>query len=119
MVNGNCPIPRNADQSVPKFYVMSTHSHKQSVHTFIKDGATMVFDSTSWEHPSATAWSTTPFFTFSSGKLSYQCEYMNPTNRTILDGDSAATDEMCMAIGYYFPAPDGIGHLCLDSSMIN
>jgi hypothetical protein len=119
MVNGNCPIPANADHTQPKFYVMSTHSHKQSVHTFVKDGATMVFDSTSWDHPGATAWNASPFFTFSSGKLSYQCEYMNPTNRTIITGDSAATDEMCMAIGYYFPAPGGIGHLCLNSSMIN
>jgi hypothetical protein len=119
MVNGICSIPKNADQSVPKFYVMSTHSHKQSVHTFVKDGATTVFDSTSWEHPGAMTWSTTPFFTFTSGALTYQCEYMNPNNRTIKTGDSAATDEMCMAIGYYFPAPSGVGHLCLNSSMIN
>lgn len=113
MVNGSCTVSPDA-----KFYVMSTHTHKQSVHTFVKDGAATVFDSTSWEHPGEQTWNAPPFFSFASGKLTYQCEYMNPTNRLILTGDSAATDEMCMAIGYFFPAVGGKGHLCIDSNML-
>lgn len=98
-----------------KFYIMSTHAHKQAVETFVKDGSAMVFDSTNWEHPGAKTWDATPFFTFASGKLTYQCNYSNPNNYAIHTGDSAQTDEMCMATGYYFPAPGGQAHLCVNS----
>jgi len=113
-VSGNCTITPDL-----KFYVMTTHTHKQGVHTSVKDGATVVFDSTDWEHPGSATWNKTPFYSFTSGKLTYQCDYRNPNNRTITTGDSAATDEMCMAVGYYFPTPTGSGHLCLDSNMLN
>jgi hypothetical protein len=113
MVNGSCSVPSDA-----KFYVMSTHTHKQGVHTFIKDGATTVFDSTSWEQPGARTWDTAPFYSFTSGKLTYQCEYVNPNNYRIGTGDNAATDETCMAIGYYFPAVEGTSQFCLNSMIL-
>jgi hypothetical protein len=98
-----CAIPTNV-----KVWSMSTHAHKQAVHTEVRDGAAastnVVFASDNWEHPGAKFWMTSPFYTFTSGKLTYECTYDNPTNRTITDGDSAQTDEMCMATGYYFPA---------------
>jgi hypothetical protein len=112
MVNGDCTVSPDS-----KFYVMTTHTHKQGVHTFVKDGSTVLFDSTSWEHPGTATWGL-PFYSFTSGKLSYQCEFLNPTMNEIITGDSAATDEMCMAIGYYFPADGGSGHFCLNSMML-
>jgi hypothetical protein len=117
MVNGSCDVI--TDNGKPaKFYLMTTHTHKQGVHSFVKDGDTTVFDSTSWEHPGATKWNTPPFYMFASGKLTYQCEYSNPNNYRIVTGDSAASDEMCMAVGYYFPATGGTGHFCLNSAML-
>jgi hypothetical protein len=113
-VSGNCDVTSDV-----KFFAMTTHTHKQGVHTFIKDGATTVFDSTNWEHPTPQTWSASPFFSFTSGKLTYQCEYVNPNSYQIKYGDSVTTQEMCMAIGYYFPAVDGTGHLCLNSVMLN
>jgi len=65
----------------------------------------------SWPHAPA-------FYAFTSGKLTYQCEYLNPNTYEIKTGDSAATDEMCMAVGYYFPAPTGQGHFCLNDFML-
>jgi len=59
-----------------------------------------------------------PFFTFPNSTLTYQCDYVNPNNRTIVTGNNADTDEMCMVVGYYFPAPGGIGHLCWDEGMV-
>jgi hypothetical protein len=98
-----CAIPATS-----KVWLMSTHAHKQAVHTEVRDGmptsTNVVFASDEWEHPGAKAWMTSPFYTFASGKLTYECTYNNPTNRTITTGDSAQTDEMCMATGYYFPA---------------
>ncbi len=78
----------------------------------------MVFESTDWEHPGAMSWNGAPFFSFASNKLTYHCDYLNPTNSVIMDGPSAATNEMCMAIGYFFPSPGGTGHFCLDSALI-
>ena len=113
MVNGNCDVASDA-----KFFLMTTYTHKQGVHTFVKDGATTVFDSTSWELPGAQRWSTTPFFSFASGSLTYQCEYVNPNSYQIGYGDSVTKEEMCMAMGYYFPATDATGHMCVDSYML-
>ncbi|HET7500768.1 MAG TPA: hypothetical protein VFK02_07185 [Kofleriaceae bacterium] len=112
MVTGSCDVAANA-----KFYLLSTRTHKQGVHTMVTDAATTVFDSTSWEHPGKASWPKTPFYTFASGKLTYQCEYVNPNNYQIVSGDDATRQETCIAVGYYFPAPGGIGAFCLDSTV--
>jgi len=111
--NGDISIPIGAVNdvetmscSVPatnKFWLMTTHAHKHAVRTTVKDGATVVFNSTSWEHPGNKLW-TGPFYQFSSGKLTYECAYINTSSRVIKAGQSAQYDEMCMASGYYFPA---------------
>jgi hypothetical protein len=116
--NGNISIPPMSTGtkatntcSIPtsqKVWLMSTHAHKQAVHTEVRNGVAsstdVVFAADDWEHPGAKKWMDSPFYTFSSGQLTYECTYDNPTNRTITTGDSAATDEMCMASGYIFPA---------------
>lgn len=113
-VSGSCSVLEGSKRL--NFYLLSTHSHKQSVHTYIRDGTTVVFESTSWEHPGERTWPSAPFFSFASDKLSYQCDYLNPTNRTITTGDSAELEEMCLAIGYYFPAASSAGHFCLNDA---
>ena len=117
MVNGTCDVlPDNG--KIPTFFKVTTHTYKQSTHTFVKDVDTTIFDSTSWADPGATRWDAPPFYIFASGQLTYQCEYLNPNNYSIVNGNDAATDEMCMAIGFYFPSPNGAGHFCLNSTML-
>jgi hypothetical protein len=90
-----------------QFWTMSTHAHKQAIKTTVKDGTAVAFTSQDWEHPGAATWLTAPFFTFASGKLTYECVYNNTgtnASRTITAGSSAETNEMCMAVGYFFPA---------------
>jgi hypothetical protein len=106
---GQCALPPNV-----KFFTVSTHAHKQAVHTQVNDGTEIVFQSDNWEHPGAADWRANPNYTFSSGTLTYRCDYDNPTGRTIRTGDSAATDEMCMAVGYFFPADGPL--YCINSS---
>jgi len=115
VVNGNCTIPSGEPL---RFFGITTYTHKQGVHTSVKDGPTTVFDSSSWEHPGMTRWPVPPFYTFKGNTLTYQCEYLNGNSYTIYSGDSTTTEEMCMAIGFFFPAPDGAGHYCVDSSML-
>jgi hypothetical protein len=94
-----------------KFWTVSTHSHKQSVETDIKDDTgAMIFQSTDWQHPGTTNWNTTPFYQFPNDSLTIDCTYDNNdpsdpnSTTTIHDGQSAQTNEMCMATGYFFPA---------------
>lgn len=98
-----CTTPANT-----KFWMMSTHAHKQAIKTEVKNGmpasTAVAFTSEDWEHPIPQTWMAAPFYTFDDNKLTYTCTYVNNTNRTITSGDSAATDEMCMATGYVFPA---------------
>ena len=104
-----CNSPSNA-----KFWLMSTHAHKQAIKTEVYDGTMMAMMSTDWAHPIPATWMTSPFFTFSTGKVTSRCTYNNTgdnAGRTITAGDSAATDEMCMASGYYFPATKSV--ICL------
>lgn len=96
--------------NVPKgvnFYAMSTHSHRRSVHTYVYDGTNEIVDSTDWQHPTIknylTDAPTWKFYQF-NGSLTYKCDYINDLNQPVSTGDSAATDEMCMAVGYFFPA---------------
>lgn len=118
--NGNISIPGGTTMTSPdvesmtcnvpttsKFWMMTTHTHKQSIRTQVKDGqaanGTVIFESADWEHPLEKRWDP-QFHMFGSGKLTYECSYVNPTNRVIKTGESALTDEMCMASGYFFPA---------------
>jgi len=110
-----CSVPPGV-----KFWTVSTHAHKQSVGTVVKDGpkasTSVVFSSTDWEHPGAKLWSASPFFAFTTGKLTYECTYNNTGDtkgQTVIAGPSAATNEMCMATGYYFPATKPL--LCLNN----
>ncbi len=105
---GNCTVPAGS-----KFFALSTHAHKFSTRTEVKDGASMVFESDNWDHPGAATWAADPFFSFSSGRISYRCEYDNTTGSRIRTGDSAQTDEMCMAVGYFFPA--SAAKFCINS----
>lgn len=98
-----CTTPANM-----KFWSMSTHAHKQAIKTEVFSGdatsTDSVFSSTDWEHPGSVTWMGSPFQTFAGNKLTFECTYNNPTTSTITSGDSAKTDEMCMATGYMFPA---------------
>jgi len=96
---GRCAVPPDAT-----FFALTTHTHKLGIHTTVRDGADMIFESTDWEHPGIREWKAQPFFRFSSGHLSYACDYDNPRDVAVREGPSAAANEMCMAIGYYTPA---------------
>ncbi len=116
-ITGNCNAPAGV-----QFWTVSSHSHKQSVHTQINDGADIVFSSDDWEHPGSKNWMNSPFYTFTNPKLTFSCTYNNNNQNdpnhltTIHTGQSAVTDEMCMATGYIFPATSFKGCLCTSST---
>jgi hypothetical protein len=107
---GSCDVPSTA-----KFFTLSTHAHRFNTRATVSDGSTMLVDTTDWEHPDVAKWDAEPFYTFTN-KLTYHCEYYNFSDRPVEEGDSARTNEMCMAVGYFFPADAPI--FCLNSYVV-
>ena len=97
---GSCEVPAGK-----QFYQLGTHAHKQATHMRVMNGTEIVFESDDWSHPGGREWVTAPHYEFTSGRIDYSCDFYNPSeDRTITTGDSAQFDEMCMAVGYMFPA---------------
>jgi hypothetical protein len=113
-VSGDCDVPMGA-----RFFTMSTHSHKRTTEALAEKNVggvnQMLVDTKDWEHATITNWASPDFLEFGpNDQLHYQCSYQNDTANTIKEGESAEKNEMCMAVGYYFPATGDT--LCLNSS---
>jgi Copper type II ascorbate-dependent monooxygenase, C-terminal domain len=118
-VSGTCTAPVGS-----KFFSMSTHTHKHataavvqfvsggSSEEIVHTGAASSYPAdqqpgtgTDWEHPGVGTWLTPNYLTIQSGdSFTYSCSYQNDGNTAVVVGNTAATNEMCMAIGYYYPA---------------
>ena len=109
-VEHSCEVPGDAH-----FFGLTTHSHARSTMTAVYDGADELLTSDNWEHPPVIAWDD-PFYTFTSGELTYHCEFFNGTDAAISEGSSAEFNEMCMAVGYFFPAAEPV--LCVNSFIV-
>jgi hypothetical protein len=103
-VSGTCSVPTGA-----RFFTMSTHSHRFTTGasvTTVRDAQPLqqLLRTDDWEHPAVVNWAA-PYMTLGDGEsIRYECSYKNDTDDTIKVGESAAKNEMCMAVGYYFPA---------------
>jgi len=103
-VSGTCTAPVGS-----KFFAITTHTHKHGVDSnvnYVSGGQTTnIVHTTDWEHPDVGLWNAPNFLTVQQGdSFTYSCAYTNTTDQPVLVGETAATNEMCMAIGYYFPA---------------
>jgi hypothetical protein len=113
-----CPV--NREYTV---FNLQTHMHKRGMggEAYITDRnlnrMEKIYESNSWENPAVK--------TFDQGRtittgtlLDYHCNYENPEDRTVLQGQTTK-DEMCMLIGAYTPrntafefcSPDGTSGL--------
>ena len=118
-VSGTCSAPTGAN-----FFSMSTHTHKRATAAWVQyihngqsteivhTGATSTYPAdqepnsgTDWEHPGVGLWVSPNFLTVQAGdSFQYNCSYSNNDSMAVTVGETAASNEMCMAIGYYFPA---------------
>jgi hypothetical protein len=105
-VGGDCTPPAGA-----KFFVMGTHTHRRGIEASIKrvgGAGEVLVHTTNWDNPDPGLWETPPYLTFAPGeKFHYSCSYQNDRNATTTVGTSAANNEMCMAITYFFPSAPG------------
>jgi len=118
-VSGTCTAPAGAN-----FFSMSTHTHKHATAAWVEyvhggqtteivhTGSTSTYPTdqepgsgTDWEHPGVGLWTAPNFLTVQAGdSFNYNCSYSNTDSTPVTVGETAASNEMCMAIGYYFPA---------------
>lgn len=97
------------------FFALSTHAHRRAVATTVLDGDSVLFHSDDWEHPGSQLWPE-PGYTFGTS-LTYRCDYKNDLETTVFTGASAETNEMCMAVGYFYPAQRPV--FCINSMVVS
>jgi hypothetical protein len=103
-VNGTCTVPAGSN-----FFLWTTHTHKFATNVdvnYVSGGkSTRIVNTTDWESPGTHVWTTPNFLTTKAGdSFNYACTYKNTTPVPVTFGETAASNEMCMAIGYFFPA---------------
>lgn len=97
-VEGSCAVPPGS-----KLFAVTTHSHRYTKRAVVLDGDEVLADTKDWEHPAVARYGA-PFRELKTNKLTYRCDYANPTEGRITTGESAEKNEMCMGIAYLFPA---------------
>jgi hypothetical protein len=108
-VHGTCTVPAGSN-----FFLWTTHTHKFATNVdvnYVSGGqSTRIVNTTDWENPGTHVWTAPNFLTTKAGdSFQYACTYKNPNPLPVTFGETAASNEMCMAIGYFFPAG---GFLC-------
>jgi hypothetical protein len=103
-VRGTCSAPAGSN-----FFLWTTHSHKWTTADdidYVSGGQTTnLVHTTDYENPGTHIWTAPNFLTTKAGDVfNYSCSYKNNGPTTITFGETAAFNEMCLAIGYYFPA---------------
>jgi hypothetical protein len=103
-VHGTCTVPAGSN-----FFLWTTHTHKFATNVdinYVSGGqSTRIVNTTDWENPGTRVWVAPNFLTTKAGdSFQYACTYQNPTALPVTFGETASSNEMCMAIGYFFPA---------------
>ena len=99
----SCPVTSNVTLTT-----MQTHMHKWGLGgaANLEDGTgtmmSQMYTSSVWTDPPVSEW--TPGQSLSAGQqIDYHCNYANTGTTTIIQGLSAATNEMCVLWGAYYP----------------
>jgi Copper type II ascorbate-dependent monooxygenase, C-terminal domain len=117
-VSGTCHAPVGAH-----FFQMATHTHKHATVATIDyttggqttrlvyTGTTQTYPTdqvpgtgTDYQHPGVAMWNAPDFLTLKAGdSFTYSCSYANSGTTAVTVGETAASNEMCMMMGYYYP----------------
>jgi hypothetical protein len=90
-------------------FEISTHQHQYGtlMQVWASPSSTQIgtqlASDDNWAEPKFTI--VNPIFDFDgTSGLTYECQWQNTSGSTVTFGESAATNEMCFAIGYYYPS---------------
>lgn len=80
------------------------HMHRQGLSSYAAVNGKVVFQASTWEDPPQATFAYPGEPVPSGESVSWGCDYLNPTTRTIGYGASGINDEMCNFVGYFIPA---------------
>jgi len=101
-VTKKCSVPSN----IHLIYANShMHQHGTNFQAVETGGGTELYQTTNWDDPPLSALSP-PIDLNAGDEIQWTCTYLNNTGQIITFGESAATNEMCIFTGQYYPAPD-------------
>lgn len=104
----SCGVPKDIN-------VIRAVSHMHRHGTYFSARATdgqLIYETNEWADPAP--WRFDPPRRLKAGStINLDCEYRNDTDFALSFGESAATNEMCILAGTYYPAADGESITCL------
>ena len=107
-VKHSCTIPKDVN-----LFTAASHMHSHGVHYIARssDGQ-LLYETKDWAEPEP--WSFSPPRLLKAGStIDVACDFDNPSDQALSFGESAATNEMCIFVGGYYPALDGEAITCL------
>jgi hypothetical protein len=113
-----CPVSSTEDMNV---LMLWSHMHKRAVRfvaTTDDPGVKApLYETTQWSEPQPLIFSNDPPTMIHKGsQITFSCDYDNPTTKTFVYGPSAATNEMCILHGMYWPRADLVTEFCLSGT---
>ena len=99
VVKHDCNLP--FDMNLVK---ASSHMHKHGTSFVSTIGGKDVFNTTTWDEPEPAVFNP-PMSVKGGDPLSFACTFKNDSAETLTFGESAATNEMCIFVGVYYPVP--------------
>lgn len=104
-VTTSCSIPRGYGPI--SLIGAGSHMHRRGVH-FIATASTGVklLETSEWAEPPPVAYDP-PIVLNPGDRITWECTYDNPTNRTLTFGESADINEMCIYLARFYSTPNG------------
>jgi hypothetical protein len=99
-------VTASATPPIPyDYYLLQSwsHMHQYGTNFTASVAGTQVYQTTNWNNPPVFNHSP-PISVPQGSAFSWTCDYYNPTLSTMYFGDSAATDDMCIYFGQFYPA---------------
>jgi hypothetical protein len=107
-IKHSCAVPKDVN-----LFTAASHMHSHGVHYVARasDGQ-LLYETKDWAEPEP--WTFSPPRLLKAGStIDVACDFDNPTDQALSFGESAATNEMCIFVGGYYPALDGEAITCL------
>ena len=100
-VSDDCTIPQ--DMNLVR---ASSHMHQHGTGFVATVAGSTVFQTSTWNDPKPALFDP-PMALHAGDPLHFACTFANNTAQTLVFGESALTDEMCIFTGSFYPAPAG------------
>jgi hypothetical protein len=105
--NNRCSVPKDIN-----VFSATSHMHQRGkLFTARADDGQLLYETNEWAEPPP--WTLSPPRKIKAGgAILIHCDYQNDTDAPLYFGESAATNEMCVFVGSYYPANRGESITC-------